>query len=91
MKAHAKSDTHIKASQAALDYRSSIHAQSVIQQLQHMEEMPCTYNVCVVEFIVVLGTWDGESILKCLRQVSCFSIMVDECRGVATIEEMLAF
>ena len=38
MKAHAKSDAQIKASQEALDHQSSLHTESVIQQLQSVAE-----------------------------------------------------
>lgn len=41
--------------------------------------------------IVALGKWVEESLLKRLRQASCFSIMADECTDVATIEEMSVF
>ena len=44
MKAHAKSDAHIKASLAALDYQSSLHVESVIQQLQNMAEQEWIMN-----------------------------------------------
>ena len=50
-----------------------------------------TSHIAVVEFIEALGTWVGESILKCLRQASRFSIMANECIDVATIEEMSVF
>ena len=38
-----------------------------------------------------LETWIEESLLKHLHQVSCFSIMADECTDVATIEETSVF
>ena len=38
-----------------------------------------------------LGTWVEESLLKHLRQASCFSIMADKCTDIATIEEMSVF
>ena len=44
MKAHTKSDAHIKASQAALDYQSSLYAESVIQQLQNVAEQERVMN-----------------------------------------------
>ena len=50
-----------------------------------------TSHIAVVEFMEALGTWVDESILKQLRQASCFSIMADECTDVATIEEMSVF
>ena len=43
-------------------------------------------HVAVVEFIEALGTWVEESLLKHLRQASCFSIMADDCTNIATIE-----
>ena len=128
MKAYAKSDAHIKASQASLAYQMSLCAGSVIQQLQNVAEqermmnrkavksffhcahflacqhIPHTTNfeklvelvvscggedlknfldrtgrntmyISHVAIIEALGTWDDESLLKCLRQASCFSIM----------------
>ena len=147
MKAHAKSDAHIRVSQASLAYQASLHAGSVIQQLQNVAEqeramnrkavksffrcahflarqhIPHTTNfeklvelvvscggedlknflertgrnavytshIAVVEFMEALGTWVEESLLKRLRQASCFSIMADECTDIATIEEMSVF
>jgi hypothetical protein len=42
-----------------------------------------TSHVAVVEFMEALGTWVEESLLKRLRQASCFSIMADECTDIA--------
>ena len=50
-----------------------------------------TSHIAVVEFMEALGTWVEESLLKCLHQASCFSIMADECTDVPTIEEMSVF
>ena len=50
-----------------------------------------TSHIAVVEFMEALGTWVEESLLKRLRQASCFSIMADECTDIATIEEMSVF
>ena len=47
-----------------------------------------TSHVAVVEFLDALGTWVEESLLKRLRQVSCFSIMVDECTDISTVEKI---
>ena len=44
MKAYAKSNAHIKASRAALDYQSSLHAGSVVQQLQTVAEQERIMN-----------------------------------------------
>jgi len=50
-----------------------------------------TSHVAVVEFIEALGKWVEESLIKCLRQASYFSIMADECTDVVTIEEMSVY
>ena len=50
-----------------------------------------TSHIAVVEFMEALRTWVEEFLLKCLHQASCFSIMADECKDVATIEEMSVF
>ena len=50
-----------------------------------------TSHVAVVEFMEALGIWVEESLLKRLRQASCFSIMADECTDVSTVEEMSVF
>ena len=50
-----------------------------------------TSHVAIVEFIEALGTLVEESLLKLLRQASCFSIMADECTDVSTVEEMSVF
>ena len=47
-------------------------------------------HVAAVEFMEALGTWVEESLLKHLHQTSCFSIMADEYRDVATIEGSIA-
>ena len=147
MKAHAKSDAHIRATRASLAYQASLHAGSVIQQLQNVAEqervmnrkavksffrcahylarqhtsyttnfeklvelvVSCggedlknflertgrnavyTSHIAVVKFMEALGTWVEESLLKRLRQASCFSIMADNCTDIATIEEMSVF
>ena len=49
MKAHAKSDSHIAASQAVLLYQSSLHAGSVIQQLQTVAEEERMMNRAAVK------------------------------------------
>ena len=41
-----------------------------------------TSHVAIAEFIEALGTWIEESLLKRLRQASCFSIMADECTDI---------
>ena len=38
-----------------------------------------TSRGAVVDFIVALGTWVEESILKRLQKASVFSVMADEC------------
>ena len=38
-----------------------------------------------VEFIEAVGLWAKESLLKCLHQASCFSLMADVCTDVTTI------
>ena len=50
-----------------------------------------TSHVAIVELIEALGTWVEKSLLKRLRQASCFSIMADECTDVSTVEEMSVF
>ena len=50
-----------------------------------------TSKVAVVEFVEAIGVWAEESLLKCLRQASNFSIMADECTDVTTIEELSIF
>ena len=50
-----------------------------------------TSHIAVVEFMGALETWVKEFLLKRLHQASCFSIMVDECTDVVTIEEMSVF
>ena len=59
---HAKSDAHIKASQAALDYQSSLHAGSVVQQLQNVAEQEQIMNRKVV-----------KSFFRCVHTLSCSS------------------
>jgi hypothetical protein len=44
MKAHAKSDAHIRAIQASLAHQASLHAGSVIQQLQNVAEQERATN-----------------------------------------------
>ena len=44
--------------------------------------------MAVVEFVNELGTWVEESLLKRLHKAPIFSIMVDECTDVTTIEEL---
>ena len=50
-----------------------------------------TSHVAVVEFIDTLGTWVEESLLKCLRQTSSFSIMADKSTDIAPMEQMSVF
>ena len=50
-----------------------------------------TSNIAVVEFIEAVGLWAEESLLKCLHQASCFSLMADECTNVTTVEELSLF
>ena len=50
-----------------------------------------TSRVAVVEFIESLGTWVEESILKRLKNASMYSLMVDECTDVSTVEEWSVF
>ena len=50
-----------------------------------------TSYIAVVEFMEALGTWVEEFLMKRHHQASCFSIMVDECTDIATIEEMTVF
>ena len=49
MKAHTKSDAHIAASQAALAHQASLHAGSVIQQLQNVAEQERMMNRAAVK------------------------------------------
>ena len=45
-----------------------------------------TSNIAVVEFIEAVGLWAEESLLKCLHQASCFSLMADECTNVKQLK-----
>ena len=49
--------------------------------------MPHTHliYVAVVEFVEALGIWVEESLLKHLHNASNYSIMADECTGIATL------
>jgi hypothetical protein len=49
------------------------------------------FKVAVVEFVGTVGLWAEESLLKCLHQASYFSLMVDECIDVTTVEEPSIF
>ena len=49
VKAHTKSDAHIAASQAALSHQASLHAGSVIQQLQNVAEQKQMMNRAAVK------------------------------------------
>ena len=49
VKAHTKSDAHIAASQAALAHQASLHAGSVIQQLQNVAEQERMMNRAAVK------------------------------------------
>ena len=49
MEAHTKSDAHIAASQAALAHQASLHAGSVIQQLQNVAEQERMMNRAAVK------------------------------------------
>ena len=48
IKAHTKSDAHIAASQATLAHQASLHARSVIQQLQNVAEQERMMNRAAV-------------------------------------------
>ena len=50
-----------------------------------------TSHIAIVEFVEALGTWVEEALLKCLEQVSYYSIMADECTDISTVEEMSVF
>ena len=50
-----------------------------------------TSKIAVVEFIEAIVLWAEESLLKCLHQASCFSLMADECTDVTTVEELSIF
>ena len=58
MKAHAKSDAHIKASQATLGYQSSLYARSVVQQEDDAAcsyvfiNFICAFHDCVITFYI---------------------------------------
>ena len=49
MKAHTKSDAHIAASQEPLAHQASLHAGSVIQQLQNVAEQEQMMNRAAVK------------------------------------------
>ena len=48
-------------------------------------------KITVVEFIKAVGLWTEESLLKRLHRASCFSVMVNECTDVITVEELPIF
>ena len=63
------------------------------QDLKHFTEHAAgnaTYlsKFTVVEFVQALGKWFDESLMGRIRQCNFYSIMVDECNDVSTLEEL---
>ena len=47
-----------------------------------------TSNVAVTEFVEAIGQWVQEVLLARIHHTSVFSLMVDECTNISTVEEL---
>ena len=74
MKAHTNGDAHVAASQVALVHQASLHAESVIHQLQYVaeEERKISTNFQkLVELVVSCGGADLTSLLDRITYCCC--------------------
>jgi len=47
-----------------------------------------TSKDAVIDFVEIIGQWIEENLLKRLHQAEYFSLLVDECTDISTIEEL---